>query len=529
MKHRLLLLSVVGFLAACSSPNEPPRNAGALEVVVRFSDGAPASAVVVEVGRDDRRAVTNEAGVARFSDVAAGPISVTIHVEGAAPIIGVWQVAPPYPATIIATIPLPVVHDFRIAWRAGAVEWGAPESLRVELEGVSAARVQWLSLDDAYRGDPALLAEGAAAPTAPLRPGTTRVEARYVFAGRILARDVAEVMVERRDRWNVALEGFLGLEPGSALDLSIADHNAVVARGVAGGISVVDLRGAPAEIGRYTAPGLVTSDVDVQDDIAFLANEGREYAFSVAFVDISDPFHPMVFSGIPQLGACGIHSVALERETLITVERCSGSVRTVDISDLRLPRTRRFVGQGHDIHLRSGLLFVATPATEFQPGRVQIRDVSNITDPIFLAEYRVVGHSAHTVWLAPDGRHLFVVMQDRNAPVLVLDVFAPASPRIVGRYQPRFGNVARKLRIRRDGLAFLTLDQGGVEVIDVTNPTAPRLVGFFVTSDSGGTASLSPADEVDEAQGAWGVHWADDGRIVVTDAGQGLFVLRYSG
>jgi hypothetical protein len=525
---RQLIRGVFFVVLACGggTPQEPVLPGERVTVVVRvvFSDQVPVEGTSVHLDPGNRIAITDEQGVARFPDTPAGFIGITVRPEGEAAVFSGWDLTEEFPSPIPIVLPLPPVSRLDIAWDGRVVEWGAPESLRVDIQGIAAGRVRWFSLDDSYHGEAVELARGPAAPTSALRPGNTRVEARYVFAGRVLARASVEVVVRYRDRWNVELEGFLPYPPGTALDLWAAGSIAYLARGSAGGISVVDLGGGgPTEIGRYTAPGLVTPDVKVQGDVAFIANEGFAYAFHLALLDVSDPREPRPFTGLP---GCCTHNITVEDSILVVVDRSGGDVRTVDLTDIRDPRIRRLVGSGHDAQLREGLLYIATPTQGTLEGRITIVDVSNPADPVSLSETPLGGLEPAAVWRSPDSRHLYVVSEEVNAPVLILDVTDPGGPFLIGSYRPRLGAAPHLLRIQ-DRTALLSLGAHGVEVMDVSNPAVPRLVGFFDTSPGEfGSGGLAASDEVTDAHGAWGVHWTSDGRWIASDADQGLFVLR---
>jgi hypothetical protein len=77
-----------------------------------------------------------------------------------------------------------------------------------------------------------------------------------------------------------------------------------------------------------------------------------------------------------------------------------------------------------------------------------------------------------------------------------------------------------------------------VEVVDVSDPLRPRLVGFYDTHPGAAAdvepswpGSLAPSHEKEGFlyEGVWGVDWTDDGRIVASDMNRGVFVFRYTG
>jgi hypothetical protein len=91
--------------------------------------------------------------------------------------------------------------------------------------------------------------------------------------------------------------------------------------------------------------------------------------------------------------------------------------------------------------------------------------------------------------------------------------------------------------VRDSRFAYLSHYKHGVEVVDVSDPLHPRLVGFYDTHPSADadvgqpSGSLSPSHEKEGFlyEGVWGVDWTEDGRIVVSDMNRGLFVFRYTG
>lgn len=427
-----------------------------------------------------------------------------------------------------------------IAWDGRTVEWGAPDALEASFEGAGAAAVVWRSLDDLYRDQPVVLGHGPAITSAALRPGATRVEAALVVGGVTLASDTTRVMVEYRESWNVTVAGSVPYPSGTVGDVWVADGRAYLARRSAGGISIVDLDAGPAEIGRFTAESLFTQDVKVGGGFAYVSHEPVTgfigYPFSVTVLDVADPAHPVVVGGVPVAVAPSAHNLWVDGDRLaVAAARTDFSV--FDISDPAAPAFLHRIDPSpsiaHDIHLRDGLLFGSAMGFGDDRGRLTVASIEG-TAAAVLGEVDYPPQSfTHSSWLSADRRYLYVAEENVNAPIRIYDVTDPGEPRPVGTYQPRLGTVPHNFQVRDERFAYLSHYKHGIEVVDVSDPAAPRLIGFYDTRPGADVEpiGLAPSHEKEQDifQGAWGVHWTEDGRIVASDMNRGLFVFRFTG
>ncbi len=438
-------------------------------------------------------------------------------------------------------LPDPVETDpsLTIEWGGSRVDWGAPERLVATIANAPAgATVEWRSLDDFYLGQPVVLGTGSEITTAALKPGTTSVEAVLYSGDQELARHAVNVAVDYRPSWNVRLEGQLTLPARTVGDVWVENNHAFVARRIAGGMSIFALDGAPREVGRFNATGLFTQDVKVADGIAYVSHEGDTHPNSVTIVDVGDPTQPMMLSAVPRTEAAGAHNVWIDQSRLyIAAPR---EIHAYDVSTPTAPRPLGTLsstnGTPHDIHVRSGVVYGSYLG--IREGEFSELVVATDADAglIPLAFHTYQGAFTHSSWLTEDGQFLYVADEIINAPIRIFDVSNPAAPVLVATYQPRVGTIPHQLAIMNGERAYLAHYKHGVEVLDITDPLAPKLVGFYdtfagVQADPGGSVNtLSLAHEKDEQSvydGAWGVHWTADGRFVVSDMASGLYVFSY--
>lgn len=437
----------------------------------------------------------------------------------------------------------PAAGELAILWDGRTVDWGADEVLRAEIDGAP-ADVEWRSLSDQYLGKPVELGRGAETTTAPLRPGTTIVEARILSGGAVAARDTVEVTVRYRESWNMALEGMMPYAEESVGDVWVSDGYAFVARRHAGGISIVALDGGIREVGRFTAPNMFTQDLVVEDGVAFITNETSNYPFSVTALDVTDPSEPRVLGGVPTADTGVAHTVWLDGSLLALASQVTDAIHLYDVSDpvspVALSAIQARNATAHDIHVRDGLLFGSYMGLHGDEEAELI--VAGVTDPAHPAVMARIHYPdavlTHSSWLTVDGRYLYVTDEIVNAPIRIFDVSDVAEPVLVGTYQPRLGTIPHHFHVRDGRFAYLSHYKHGVEVVDVSDPLRPRLVGFYDTHPGADAdveptwnGSLAPSHEKEGFlyEGVWGVDWTDDGRIVASDMNRGLFVFRYTG
>ena len=430
-----------------------------------------------------------------------------------------------------------------IVWDGRAVDWGADEILRAEIDG-EPAEVEWRSLSDQYLGQPVELGRGAETTTAPLRPGTTIVEARIFSGSTVAARDTAQVTVRYRESWNMAIEGMVAYAEESVGDVWVSNGHAFVARRHAGGISIVDLNGGIREVGRFTAPNMFTQDLVVEDGVAYITNETNNYPFSVTALDVTDPSDPRVLGGVPTADTGVAHTVWVDGSLLALASQVTDAIHLYDVSDpsgpVALSTIHALNATAHDIHVRGGLLFGSYMGLHGDQEAELV--VAGVADPMHPAVMARVHYPdavlTHSSWLTGDGRILYVTDEIVNAPIRIFDVSDVARPVLVATYQPRLGTIPHHFHVRDGRFAYLSHYKHGVEVVDVSDPLRPRLVGFYDTHpgaaadvEASWPGSLSPSHEKEGFlyEGVWGVDWTPDGRIVASDMNRGLFDFRYTG
>lgn len=433
--------------------------------------------------------------------------------------------------------------ELSIVWDGRTVDWGAREILRAEIEG-EPVDVEWRSLNDRYLGQVVVLDHGSETTTAPLRPGTTTVEARILAGGAVVKQATTQVTVRYRESWNMTIEGMVPYEEESVGDVWVSGSHAFVARRHAGGISIVDLAGGIREVGRYTAPNMFTQDLVVADDVAYITNETNQYPFSVTALDVTDPTDPQVLGGVSTSDTGVAHTVWVDGSLLALASQVTKAIHLYDISDPAHPVALSSIlavnATAHDIHVRDGRLFGSYMGLSAgQSAELVLASVVDPTHPAVMARVHYGGAVlTHSSWLTTNGGYLYVADEIVNAPIRIFDVSDFSDPVLVATYQPRLGTIPHHFHVRDDRFAYLSHYKHGVEILDISDPIRPRLLGFYDTHTGidadEGTApggSLAPSHEKEGLlyEGVWGVDWTADGRIVASDMNRGLFVFRYTG
>ncbi len=257
-------------------------------------------------------------------------------------------------------------------------------------------------------------------------------------------------------------------------------------------------------------------------------------ATGVKIVDISDPAAPRLairVSAYPNTSAESMVVRHVENSNFrgdllaVGLQACRGSQaarRGVELFDVTNPSAPRLLGRFdtgsesrgvHELDMVQRadgrvLVLIATLA------RLRIIDATDPARPQQLSDWSLAERTsdipssskfAHSVEVSNDGQMAFLSYAD--AGVILLDISDPANPRMVGRTLTADGSAHtvavspnRKLMLAASenldtGSALNGYnDWGYLHVYDVADPSAPRQVGAFLTSNSHTDRADGPRD-----------------------------------
>jgi len=219
---------------------------------------------------------------------------------------------------------------------------------------------------------------------------------------------------------------------------------------------------------------------------------------------------------------------------------CGGGLHMIDIREPKVPRfagcytdTEGLVAPGrtHDVqctryHGPDQRHVGRTICLASNETALRIVDVTDPAAPVVVgrAVHPGTGY-IHQGWLTEDQRYFFlndeldelVGTTDRTR-TLIWDVSDLDDPVLVGSHLGPDNATDHNLFIRGNRM-YLTNYQAGFRVVDVSDPRAPREVGYFDTTPYEGNAS--------GFFGAWGSYpFFESGNVVVTSMQEGMFLLR---
>ncbi|MBZ4419232.1 LVIVD repeat-containing protein [Myxococcus sp. RHSTA-1-4] len=312
---------------------------------------------------------------------------------------------------------------------------------------------------------------------------------------------------------------------GPAVDVHVSgSHAYVISReqaGRPGGLTVFDVNdpSAPLTVGELSPPGADWRNVALVDDTLYAAsaNEG------VAVVDVSRPSAPALLGHVPG-GPLQVSGVSVSGNRLYaTVASPEPGMLVFDIST---PGTPRFLVRAMVEARESDRLYAGRGATTYE-GRLYINHQHQgfkVADPsgmVLLGSYtypyaRSVASAVGTF----AGRTVaFELGQGPGARLRVLDASIPSRIQKISEYGLRPVISPSNLQLRGTRL-YLTYHHEGLRVLDVSNPTQPREVGYYNTFRETDPGRGDGPDE-----GAAGLHVPGDGYVYVVDTARGLLVL----
>jgi hypothetical protein len=278
----------------------------------------------------------------------------------------------------------------------------------------------------------------------------------------------------------------------------------------------------PVELGHYqrTGPGY-------SNDVKIVEANGKRYAviadYPVDVVDVTDPAAPMLVAHIAE-EAHTVFTEARGGKLYAYFGNYDASCPVFDITNpaapVRLSRFRTTGSLVHDLSVENGIAYL----NAWDAGMFAV-DFTDPTMPHSLGRWPATPtHTSHSNWTTTvAGRHIALHGEENyGAHLDVVDV-DPASATFMqpfGSYKTRDWISIHNIMAFGDR-GYVTHYQDGVRILDLADPTTPRLVAYYNTWDPQGPTTTSAFFE-----GAVGLD-VDLARklIFVADSPRGLLIL----
>ncbi len=280
----------------------------------------------------------------------------------------------------------------------------------------------------------------------------------------------------------------------------------------------------PIELGHYRRTGNgYSNDVKLVDTAG-----GKRYAliadFPVDVVDVTDPAHPALAAQIPEEA----HTLFVETRNGTTrayFGNYDASCPVYDVADPAHPvRLGRYQTDGslvHDLSVKDGIAYLDA----WDAGFLAV-DFTTPDDPHLIGSWSdTPTGTSHSNWTTmAGGRHVALHGEEEygaHLDVIDLDTSSETYMESIGTYKTRDWVSIHNIMAFGDK-AYFSYYQDGIRVADVSDPTQPKLIGYFNTWDPQGPESTSGFFE-----GAVGID-VDLARklVFVADSPRGLLILQ---
>lgn len=265
---------------------------------------------------------------------------------------------------------------------------------------------------------------------------------------------------------------------GFSLNVAVADTIAYVADGSFGGLQIIDVRepGRPKWVGEYHTGGNAY-DVAVAGSIAYVADG---FGAGLRVIDVSDPAQPSLLATDRTSGA--VRAVVVLGDTAYTAGGYGVGLTILDVS--RPAQPRRLGGYATpgaaldvDVSRERNTAYLAGGNFDKNLGKyvdgLLIIDVSNPAEPRRLGGYTTEGECSSVTVV---GGIAYVTV--RYSGVHLVDVSDPAQPRRLDQIESRVlnGNVAVA-----GNMAYVAGGEAGLQLFDVSDPALPMRLGVYDT------------------------------------------------
>jgi choice-of-anchor B domain-containing protein len=309
----------------------------------------------------------------------------------------------------------------------------------------------------------------------------------------------------------------LGVSAGSGnWGYTAPDGRRLALVGTSAGLSVVDVTNpaSPRLTGSISGGSSAWREVKTYREFAYVTTEAQT---GLDIVDLRDPDRPVKLRTWSETFQSA-HSLWIDAESgLLYANGTQSGMHVLDLTGD--PTNPREVGRFtdfyvHDCYTRGNRLYAAA----IRDGFLAILDVARPDAIRELGRFSTGGAITHNAWLTRDGRYLFTTDERAGSPLEGWDLLA-SPPARVSTYIAAPGTIPHNVMIDGERLVVSHYTEG-VHMLDVSDPTRPRVMGSYDTYSGGSTGF----------NGAWGAYiFPGSNLIVVSDINGGLFVVEYTG
>lgn len=243
---------------------------------------------------------------------------------------------------------------------------------------------------------------------------------------------------------------------------------------------------------------LATFDAESGNDCwGYVSGSGREFALmgldnKVAFVEITDPDNPIWFASFPHSASLWGDIKVYQHAAYAVTEESGTGIQVFDLSDIdnhvvTLVRTIVAPGRSHNIAVDTTSGFLYTCGSNEGSATTVIFDLSNPTNPIVAGTWSgSYQHDIHAVTYTSGpfaGRQIAFGSSERRG-LDVIDVTNKSAPVLLSRTP--YPNVAYAHQVWSENLQYLYLNDEldsmqRTSVFDISDIEAPEYLGSFTT------------------------------------------------
>lgn len=268
---------------------------------------------------------------------------------------------------------------------------------------------------------------------------------------------------------------------------------------------------APYLTGFIAGPNSIWREMKCWDAYCYIVTEGGG---GMQIVSLVNPEAPALHSTWGANYWSHAHTISVDQDAgLLYVNGTDAGVRVVNVANPTSPTlvATYTAYYAHDCHPQHGLAHMA----EIYDGRYRILDVDSLPAMPSLDSIVTQGQFTHNVWANAIDTIACTTDENQGGKLGIYDITDPANILLRSNYTINSNSTVHNVHLRGNRAHCSWYTQGYV-CVDISDPSAPALVGSYDTNALTGTGY----------EGAWGCYpFAPSGIVYISDRSNGLYVL----